>query len=148
MELEPASTEFSPVDDSRPRLWPPLPVMLVAVADVTLTAAAGLEKELDEFYVRLLGFEREENPAEIGRLLIYRAENFRLRVVIQERAAPREDFRALAVVVPSLAELAGRATEAGVEFTRQRGLFAGSESLIFSDPAGGFVEVTESRLLV
>ena len=148
MELEPASTDFSPVDDSRPKLWPPLPVTLVAIADVTLPATAGLEKALDGFYVRLLGFEREENPAESGRLLIYRAENFRLNIVINERPARREDFKPLGVVVQSLAELVQKANDAAVVFTRQRGLFAGNESLIFSDPAGNFVEVSESRLLV
>jgi hypothetical protein len=148
MELEPASTEFSRVEDPRPRLWPPLPVTLVAIADVTLPATAGSEKALDEFYIRLLGFEREENPAASGRLLIYRSENFRLNIAIHERPVQREDFRPLGVIVPSLAELVRKANEATVLFTRQRGLFAGNESLIFTDPAGNLVEVSESRLLV
>src|SRR4026208_1292462 len=36
----------------------PLPVKLLAVEDVRLPATAGLESQLDAFYVGLLGFER------------------------------------------------------------------------------------------
>jgi hypothetical protein len=45
----------------------PLPVRLIAVADVRLPATAGFEHELDAFYVGLLGFEREGvTPLERG----------------------------------------------------------------------------------
>jgi hypothetical protein len=63
IELEPAAGESSPAaPDRRPRVPEPLPVRLVAVDDVRLPATAGLERELDAFYVDLLGFAREGGP--------------------------------------------------------------------------------------
>jgi len=60
--------------DARPRMPEPLPVRLVCVEDAHLPAAAGLEKQLDAFYVDLLGFQRETGVDG----LIYEAENLRL----------------------------------------------------------------------
>src|SRR3954454_9604123 len=60
--LDPAGGESLPELDRRRRMPEPLPVRLVAVADVRLPATAGLERELDAFYVDLLGFEREGVP--------------------------------------------------------------------------------------
>jgi hypothetical protein len=146
MELEPSTTPFSPPEDSRPRMPPPLPVQLVAIADVTLPAVAGLETEFDAFYIGLLRLERQFDASHDGRLLVYRAENFNLRLVIHEVPPPREDYRPLGMVVPSLTELAQRLDEAQVPFLRQRGLFAGCEYLVLVDPAGNFIEVAGARL--
>src|SRR5688572_7744007 len=44
--------------DRRPRMPEPLPVRVLAVEDVRLPATAGLEPQLDDFYVGLFGFER------------------------------------------------------------------------------------------
>lgn len=148
MELEPATTPFENVEDRRPRLLPPPPVQLVAIADINLMAAAGLEKELDQFYVGLLGFEREEAQESTHHpTILYRAANFRLNLNVVERAPVRPDYRPAGVIVPSLDDLARRLTEAQVVFLRQRGLMPGTESLLVNDPAGNLLEITDSRML-
>lgn len=148
MELEPSTTEFQPTDDPRPRLLPPPPVQLVAITDVTLPALAGLETQLNAFYTGFLRLEREETDQAREHLLIYRAENLRLRLVNHEVPPPRLDYRPLGMVVPSLAELELRLVEAKYEFARRRGLFAGSECLVLIDPCGNYIEVSEGRELI
>jgi hypothetical protein len=49
---------FRAPGDRRPRMPEPLPVKVLAVEDVRLPATAGLESQLDDFYVGLLEFER------------------------------------------------------------------------------------------
>jgi len=147
MELEPATTPFEPPDDPRPRLIPPPPVQLVAIADVTLPAVAGLEKRLDEFYAGLLRMDRDDEETQRGLTLVYRAENVRLRLAIHEVPPPRQDYRPLGVVIPSLSELELRLIEAKLEYVRRRGIFAGSDCIVMSDPAGNLVEITEAREL-
>src|SRR5687767_7663075 len=60
IELEAAgdTSGFRARGDRRPRMPEPLPVKLLAVEDVRLPATAGLEAQLDGFYVGLLEFER------------------------------------------------------------------------------------------
>lgn len=141
MELDEPSAPFVPMEDNRPKVEEPPPVRLVAVEDCRLAAAAGLEWELDAFYVGLLGFERD--LSETG--IVYRAENHRLRFEILERMRPREDFRALGITVPSLGALVQRLIELEIEFVRQHGLMAGLDCLLMSDPAGNPLEVGEHR---
>lgn len=144
IELETASAPVVPTDDRRPKMEAPPPVRLVAVDDCMLPTVAGLECDLDEFYVGLLGFEREDGESEI----VYRAENFRLRMTVFEIPGPREDFRPLMVAVPSLSELMQRLNDAGIEFVRQRGLTPGIETLALIDPAGNMLEISEYRLAI
>lgn len=59
VELERSGAPFDLPPDARPRMPEPPPVRLVAIADVRLPASAGLETELDAFYIGLLRFERE-----------------------------------------------------------------------------------------
>ena len=59
MELEPG-INFRPVHDRRPLIPEPPPVKLVTVEDARLPASAGLERELNAFYIDLLKFERDE----------------------------------------------------------------------------------------
>jgi hypothetical protein len=141
MELEPSQTEFNPQPDRRPKMEEPPPVMLVTVADAELTTLAGLERELDAFYVGILRFERE--PSETG--IVYRAENFRLRLRLIERPEPREDYRALGIVIPSLPEMMVRLHDAEIEFVRTRGLNVGEEWLDVLDPAGNRLELIENK---
>jgi hypothetical protein len=148
MELEPAITPFAPTDDPRPRLYPPPPVQLVAIADVTLAAIAGLERQLDAFYAGLLRLERDDDETHDGQTLVYRAENVRLRLMIHEVPPPRLDLRPLCVAIPSLAELETRLLEEKREYVRRRGLFAGSDCVALSDPAGNLVEISEARELI
>ena len=65
-----------------------------------------------------------------------------------ERPLPREDFRPLAVVVPSLNDLARRLAEAEIEYERQRRLVPGQDNLLLYDPAGNSVMVGEYRLAI
>jgi len=167
MELEPSTgTEPSP-PDPRPHIPEPPPVRLVSVDDVHLPAPTGVEQELDSFYVMLLGFEREDievkrpkphiasttaertrrtgPSAEAPSGPIYRAENFRLRFQTIEPPILRQSLRPQGIEVRSISEAEARLTDAVIEFTRERGLVPGQESLLLKDPAGNWVELTECR---
>jgi hypothetical protein len=147
--LEPApAIVFKPTVDRRPRVPEPLPVKLVAVADVRLPAAAGLERRLDAFYIGLFGFERaaDESDRHVADATIsYRADNFTLRLGVQEPPVRRSDLRPLGVEVPSLAALEAKLIEAEYEYERQRGLLPGEKSLVLLDPAGNWVEAVEMK---
>ena len=143
MELEEASEKFVPAADRRPRIPEPPAVQLVAVADMELPGVAGRELAMDAFYVGVLGFERDGATYE----LVYRAENFRLRFRLLERPEPREDLRPVGVTVPSLPALMETLNEREIEFVRQRGFGPGEDSLLLRDPAGNWVEVSESKLI-
>ncbi len=142
IQLEPEG-HFAPQHDDRPRTEEPLPVRLVAVEDVHLRAVAGLEGQLDDFYAELLRFEKGQAPAE-GRLL-YHADNVDLVFEIIESPIHRETFRAVRIMVQMLADLEQRLIEREIEYTRQRGLHPGQESLLLLDPAGNWVELMEAR---
>ena len=142
IELETSSRlTFKPSVDRRLKVPEPLPVKLVAVADVRLPAPAGVERQLDALYAGLLGFRRA--PEAEG--LAYYAENFTLRFDVVEPPVRRPDFRAVGVQVLSLREAEEKLIEAEVEYTRQRGLLPGEERLVLVDPAGNWVELVESR---
>jgi hypothetical protein len=143
MELEETSGEFEPLVDRRPRMVPPPPVRLVAVEDVRLEARVGQETELDDFYVKLLRFDRlieEDRP-------VYEAENFCIRFDWIEGPIAREDFRMLGIAIPSLAEAENKIAEAKIEYMRQRGLQPGQETLVLQDPSGNWVQLVEYRMV-
>ena len=152
MELEPLepapAVRFRPSVDRRPRVPEPLPVKLVAVADARLPAAAGLERELDAFYVGLFGFERRPDEPDryaADATISYRADNFTLHLSVQEPPVRRTDLRPLGVEVPSLAALEAKLIEAEWEYERHRGLLPGERSIVLLDPAGNWVAAVESR---
>ena len=155
MELEPLEPvseqfQFKPAVDRRPRVPEPLPVKLLTVADACLPAPAGLERELDAFYVGLFGFERRDEDAHhrAGDASIsYRADNFTLHLSVQEPPVRRADLRPLGVEVPSLAALEEKLIAAEQEYQRQRGLLPGEMNIVLLDPAGNWVEVAEYRTL-
>jgi hypothetical protein len=142
MELEPVAGAFEPTIDRRPRVPEPLPVRLLTVGDASLPAAAGIERQLDRFYVTLLGFERRPP---IGDDISYRADNFALTFDVVEPPLRRDDVRPLGVEVPSLAELESKLIEAEWEYTRQRGLLPGEEMIVLLDPAGNWLEIVDRR---
>ena len=115
---------------------------LVAIEDVHLPAAAGLEVDLDQFYVKLLKFEREE--AERG-TIVYKAENFRLCFDVIEPPFVREDFRPVGIEVPSLLNLERELVEREIEYEWQKGLLAGQHTMLLQDPAGNWVLMGEIR---
>lgn len=142
MELDTPSVEFKPFLDRRPHMPEPPPVRLVAIEDVHVRAAAGLEVQLDEFYVELLRFDRE--GADCG-CIIYKAENFRLCFDVAEPPIERADFRPVCVDLPSLAILELQLVEQEIEYQWQKGLSAGRHTLLFRDPAGNWVQAGEYR---
>jgi hypothetical protein len=140
INLEPG-TGIVPEQDLRPKIPEPLPVKLVAVEDVALPAVCGLECAMDEFYVKLLEFAREDwegGPA-------YRADNFRVYFRLGEGLIQRQEYRPLRVEVRSLTELEHKLVERELEYTRQHGLTPGSECLVMMDPSGNWVEAMERR---
>ena len=144
MELEPVDISFTPQPDRRPRMAEPLPVRLVAIANVTLPTAAGLADALDAFYVDLLGVARSDDPAAI----LYFADNVDLRFVVQpDGVVKHASQRPIGVIVPMLADAAAKFSDAGIDFSRQVGMFAGLETLLLLDPAGNWIEVTDSRVI-
>jgi hypothetical protein len=142
MELEESQGILvRPPADYRSRMEEPPPVRLLTVDDALLPAAAGLERELDSFYVDLLKFVRDAADDAI----VYRAENFRLGFEIVECPSPPPDFRPLKIEVPLLRDFEKALVEREIEYARQKGLLPGQESITLLDPAGNWVEVTESR---
>lgn len=123
-----------------PRLPEPPPVWLVAVEDVVLPANAGLEVELNDFYVGLLEFRRAP-----GEEIVYEAENFRLRLALHETRIERASLRPLGVEVPSLRTVRERLNQREMEYEFHRGLNPGSELLLVIDPAGNYVQIFERR---
>ena len=137
--LEDAQSKAAiPAGDPRPRMAEPLPVRLLTVDDASLIAGAGLEKELDAFYVGLLGFERAEAQQGIA----YQAENFRILFELVEPPVQRADMRALGIEVASLRETEARLIDAVIQYARQKGLNPGQESLLLQDPAGNWIELS------
>ena|SRR5688572_7896123 len=143
LELEETPGAYEPRPDNRPRVPEPLPVKLVAVEDVTMPAPRGIAPQLDAFYVGLFGFERVPRESE----LLYRAENVQLRFDVRETPVVHDNLRLQGIEVPSLAEAEHKLIEAELEYTRQRGVTPGHESLVLLDPAGNWVEIVEVRAI-
>jgi hypothetical protein len=143
IDLETPDTPFRSTADTRPRMPEPLPVKLVTVDHAHLPSAAGLETQLDDFYILLLGFERLEQDE----VLTYRAENFNLCFDVLEPPLDRDTFRALGVEVPSLGQAERKLIEQQIEHIRQKGLVPGHDNILLQDPAGNWLQLTESRLV-
>ena len=142
MQLEEPSVPFKPVVDPRLRVPEPVPVKLVAVNDMRIDAGAGLECELDAFYAGLVGMQRVP-----GEQIVYRAENFDLYVDVLEPPVVREDYRPVRAEVKSLASTERKLIEREIPYVRRKGLVPGDEALVLQDPAGNWVELTETRLV-
>jgi hypothetical protein len=142
MQLDEPSVPFKLVADRRLRVPEPLPIRLVAVGDMRVDAPAGSERELDAFYVSLLGMQRVE-----GEQIVYRAENFDLYVDVLEPPIARDDYRPVRAEIRSLADMSRKLTEAEIGYVRRKGLVPGEEALVLQDPAGNWVELSETRLV-
>jgi len=141
MELEQSQGIIVKPPPNLPRLEEPPPVRLLTVEDATLPAAAGLERDLDDFYIGLFQFIRDATPEEI----VYRAENFRLRFTVVEPPFERNDFYATRIEVPLLRDLEKLLIERELEYQRLKGLLPGQQVIALFDPAGNYIEVTEFR---
>ncbi len=117
----------------------PPPVNLVSVEDVRRSTRPGLVEQLDQFYCGLWEFTKED-------LLVYRAENFRLRFteVLDQNPIERDAIRPQGILVHSLRDAEKKLVEAEREYFRQRGLGAGQYSLLCRDPAGNWVELFDA----
>lgn len=142
MDLEQPDFQFTLPADRRARVPVPPAVQLLAVADVTMDVAPGKAKPVAEMFVALLQFEVESRDET---QIVLRSGNARLIVREFKQAKPREDLMPLRLVVPSLASLRMRLGEMRIEYSYQRGITPGQRQVVFQDPAGGFVEVSESR---
>ena len=111
IELVEATSGAVPKADRRPRIPEPLPVRLVAVEDVRLTAKMEFADDLDAFYVELLGFEREH----IQTHNIYHADNHSLHILLTNEL-PERDLRPLGVEVLSLRDVEERLNEREIIF--------------------------------
>jgi hypothetical protein len=142
VELEQPKNAFKPAVDRRPYMPEPPPVRLVAVEDVRAFAGAGLEVQLDEFYVGLLRFDRDltEEPR-----IVYKAENVRLVIDVVEPPLQRDDFRPIPVEVQSLTVAQHELMDREIEYEWQRGLSVARDTLLLRDPAGNWVAITERR---
>jgi len=140
--LEPTAAVAEPsAQDKRPKMPEPLPVRLIAVADVALPAQTDLEKEMDRLYLDVLGFQRDR----AGNALIYQADNFRLILMPIEGLICRVNYRPAQIEVPSLAELEAKLIDYEIEYMPLRGLLPGSEALLVMDPSGNYLEITDRR---
>lgn len=128
--------------DRRPRIPEPLPVRLIAVDDVRLPAPPGFEEKLDAFYVDLLEFQR------IAGQLSYQSDNFILHFdVARDTPIPHESLRPQGIEVISLARTEKRLLDEEIEYSRQRSITPGQQSLLLLDPAGNWIEIGEMRLI-
>jgi hypothetical protein len=143
VELEQPSFNFKPEHDRRALIPEPLPVKLVAIDDVHLPSAAGKEVELDRFYIKLLGFERDDSAPE--GTIAYHAENFRLVFDVLEPPIQRDEIRPIGIELPSLAVAERKLIDAELEYERQRGITPGHELILLLDPAGNWVALSESH---
>jgi len=129
--------------DQRPRLFEPPPVRLVTVADAHLPAWAGSERELDAFYIGILGFERDAE----AQFPVYRAQNFRICFDVVEPPIAREDMRALGIEVLSLSQVEANLIDEEIEYLREKGMTTGSLHLLLLDPSGNWIALTEARII-
>jgi hypothetical protein len=133
--------------DPRPRLPEPLPVQLVSVENVRMLAPRNVEAQLDAFYVGLLGFDRHAGADAGEGELVFRADNFLLRFQFVDPPVEHQTLRPQGIEVDDLLALEKRFVEAELEFTRERGITPGRETLLLLDPAGNWVEIGEIRLI-
>ncbi|HEX8322859.1 MAG TPA: hypothetical protein VF595_02995 [Tepidisphaeraceae bacterium] len=142
MELEEPTEKFVLPDDKRPPAYEPPPVKLLAISDVRLTAPAGLEKQLDAFYVGMLKFERDTDDQDH---IAYRAERWRLVFDVVEVPPPRDDYRPVMVQIPHFPDFIHALNEQQTPFEWQKGVAPGVETAFLQDPAGFWVSVAPVR---
>lgn len=136
-DLEPSRHPIEKAADSRRRLDEPLPVELEAVADLHVPTPKAREKDLTQLYVEMLQFARMPDQGHLA----FRADNFVLRFDLPR--GPTPNYHPIRIIVPSLASLEAKLTEAEMEYSRQRGLMPGNEVTVLLDPDGNWLEISE-----
>lgn len=140
MELEDPSIDFKLEADKRPTMPQPPPVRLVAIEDLQMSCAAGLEVALDDFYVNVLHFDRESAPQ--GQI-VYKAENFRLLFTVMEPPILRDDLRPIGIEVESLTTVRQALQDREIDYKYDRALFTGQDLYLLQDPAGNWVQISQ-----
>ncbi len=158
LEVESSSIDFNPIRDPRKHMPDLPPVLVEAVEDVELYAVAGLEKELDGFYIDLLKFERvtasfnqytQKRAAEYNNpCIIYRGENALVFFEVIEVPPLREDFRPLQLQIWHFNDFIEAIEKLELEYERQRGITPGLERILLQDPAGNWVSITHRRAIL
>ena len=147
MELEPAGSvtledlRRAAAQDGRPTLPEPPPVRLVAVNDVSLTAAVGMEARLDAFYVGLLRFEKESGAASP----VYAAEKFRIVFTMLPALPERDSCRPLGILVWFFQDVLEHLKATGVDYDHVHELVPGQDAVLLQDPAGNWVAIGDLR---
>ena len=141
MELEESRFTFKPDPDRRATVPEPLPVRLIAVSNVSANAVAGFEPQMDDFYVGVLLFQRSSDRS----ALVYHADNADLHFNVLEPPLVRDDLRPIVVEIPSLAAVEAALIDREVEFTWQKSIQPGSESILVQDPSGNWIEIAQRR---
>jgi hypothetical protein len=144
MELEPEGKPLDVTPDRRPTLPQPLPVRLVAVADVRLPCPLDPEvlQLLDGFYVECLKMVRIAGD-ETTRT--YQADNFCLILQGQEGIVHREKLEPTMIEVDDRKTFQDAIIEREMEFEWMRGLVLGGDFILVKDPAGNWIGVLEHR---
>lgn len=132
-------------EDTRPTLVEPPPVRLAAVADVSLPTIAGLEPQLDAFYVDLLRFARANNENTPHKAPIYLAEKRAIVFHLVEAPPERDAVRPIAIQTPFYDQIIEQLEFDGVEYELVRGLVAGNDAILLRDPAGNWVAIGDWR---
>jgi hypothetical protein len=89
-------------------------------------------------------FSPRRNRTKYGYDANGRGEKHRLRFELHEPPVRRHALRPITILIPSLAEMEQALIDAAFEYTRQRGLTPGEDSLVLLDPAGNWIELTAS----
>lgn len=143
MELEPAPDGFEFTVDRRPRMDEPVPVRLVAVADVCLLTPPDKHEALHQFYVTHLQFA--PHPQE---RLVFQASNHSIRFQEQDIPVAYLDLKPLMIEVRSLPETEQKLYAAEIDYTRQKHVVYRHESLLLRDPGGNWIELVEHRQIL
>jgi hypothetical protein len=145
--LEPAPAAPKPIrsnDDQRLTVPEPLPVRLNAIADVRLPCPPGVDAAMDALYVSLLKFERLRSD-EFH--LFYRADNHNLIFQVHNRPVGHDRLAPTMIEVDSLDPLQRHFVDTEFPFQWMRGLTPGGDYLLFQDPAGNWIGVSQRRIV-
>lgn len=146
VELEPSRIEFRPSPDSRPVMPEPLPVRLIAVADVRLPCPP--EKELtaslDWFYVELLKFRRLPSD-EFHHFFL--ADNYALILQAHNRPVQRDRLTPTMIEVLDGQVVRQQLIDREHPHEWMRGLTPGGDYLLTQDPAGNWVGILERTVV-
>jgi catechol-2,3-dioxygenase len=122
---------------------------ILAVADVYLTAAAGMAEEVTRFYTELVGLD--PLPAEEGRRCLvfqgYPRSGPRLLVSMLDRPRGPYQKRQLLVQVASLFDREQRMLDEGIPVEWSRGWSFYDRRLWAQDPAGNRIELVAYHVL-